>query len=186
MPLSILRESIQADTQIPPSSQHLYHNGILISADQDSKTMAELGVADNDMLAVHVRDTRGSTGLPDQASRGPNRPRAAAPGDNSQDPELIRLRILGDPRLRQQAEQQQPQLAAVLNDPQRFAQMFNENFQREQRERGERQREIARLHEDPFDIEAQTKIAEIIRQERVMENLQSAMEHNPEGRSRSR
>lgn len=185
MPLSALRDSIHADTQIPPSSQHLYHNGNLISSDSDAKSMQELGIVDNDMLAVHVRDTRASAGG-DQARRGQQQQqqqqqRRTAAQASGQDPELIRLRILGDPRLRQQAEQQQPELAAVLNDPQRFAQFFNDSYQREQRERDERHREIARLNEDPFDPDAQARIAEIIRQERVMENLQNAMEHNPEG-----
>lgn len=181
MPLSALRDSIHEDTQIPPASQHLYHNGLLIASDSDAKTMTELGIADNDMLAVHVRDTRTSASA-DQARRSqqPQQQRRAAAQGSTQDPELIRLRILGDPRLRQQAEQQQPQLAAVLNDPQRFAQFFNESYQREQREREERHREIARLNEDPFDPDAQARIEEMIRQERVMENLQNAMEHNPE------
>jgi DNA damage-inducible protein 1 len=177
MTVSTLRHSIQAESNIPPTSQHLYHNGQLIT--DDSKTMEDLQINDGEMLALHVRDMRGSTGVPDHSRRGQHQRRR--PGTD-QDPELIRLQILGDPNLRAEAQRQQPQLAAALEDPQRFAQLFNENFQREQREREERQREIARLNEDPFDIEAQARIEEMIRQERVMENLQNAMEHNPEGR----
>ncbi|WQF80137.1 Putative Ubiquitin-like domain, aspartic peptidase, active, peptidase A2A, retrovirus, catalytic [Colletotrichum destructivum] len=173
MPVSILREAIQAETAIAPTSQHLYHNGRLIQ--DDTKTMEQLQIADGEMLALHVRDMQGSTGVPDQGRRGPPRRR---PG--GQDPELIRLQILGDPNLRAEATRQQPQLAAALDDPQRFAQLFNDSYDREQREREERQRQIAQLNDDPFDIEAQAKIEEMIRQERVMENLQNAMEHNPE------
>jgi DNA damage-inducible protein 1 len=73
-------------------------------------------------------------------------------------------------------------MAAALEDPQRFAQLFNASFDREQRERSERQQMIQRLNDDPFDVEAQARIEEMIRQERVMENLQNAMEHNPEGK----
>ncbi|KAJ0310068.1 hypothetical protein COL5a_009709 [Colletotrichum fioriniae] len=174
MPMSTLREAIQAETNIVPTSQHLYHNGRLIQ--DDTQTMEQLQIADGEMLALHVRDMQGSTGLPDQGRRAPQQRRR--PG--GQDPELIRLQILGDPNLRAEATRQQPQLAAVLDDPQRFAQLFNQSYDREQRDREERQRQIARLNEDPFDIEAQQKIEEMIRQERVMENLQNAMEHNPE------
>lgn len=179
MTLETLRNSIQAETQIDPTAQHLYHNGQLIT--DDTKTMEQLQIGDGEMLALHVRDMRGSTGVP-VANRGQQqqerrRPEAGA----GQDPELIRLQILGDPRLRAEALRQQPQLAAALEDPQRFAQLFNESYDRERRERAERQRQIAALNADPFDIEAQAKIEEIIRQERVMENLQNAMEHNPEG-----
>lgn len=184
MTVDTLRGSIQAETRIDTTAQHLYHNGQLIT--DDSKTMAELNIGDGDMLALHVRDMRGSTGIPTPgASRArPDQSSSSSAGRRpgaEQDPELVRLQILGDPRLRAEIQRQQPELSAALEDPQRFAQLFNASYERERRERYERQQMINRLNEDPFDVEAQARIEEMIRQERVMENLQNAMEHNPEG-----
>ncbi|POR34613.1 DNA damage-inducible protein 1 [Tolypocladium paradoxum] len=182
MTISILRESVHAETNIPPTSQHIYHNGRLIS--DDTKTMEQLQIADGDMLAVHVRETRGSTAAPAQAPRPraqappPAQPRRRQGGDN--DPELVRLQVLGDPALRQQLQRQHPELAAAVEDPARFAGILHDAQDQERRERLERQREIERLNDDPFNIDNQRKIEDMIRQERVMENLQNAMEHNPE------
>ena len=175
MTLETLRSSIHAETRIEPNAQHLYHNGQLIS--DNSKTMEQLQIADGEMLALHVRDMRGSTGVPATREQQPRR----APTE--QDPELVRLQLLGSPpEYREELRRTQPQLAQALDDPVRFASAFRDVYDRERRERADRQRQIAALNADPFDIEAQEKIAEIIRQEQVMENLQNAMEHNPEGK----
>jgi DNA damage-inducible protein 1 len=179
MTVDTLRTTIQAETRIETSSQHLYHNGQLIT--DHSKTLQELGIADNDMLALHVRSIRGNItggsgpgGQPTGAARGGAQPPAP-------DVESLRLQLLGDERSRNVVAQRQPELAAAINDPQRFAQLLNSSRDADQREREERQREIQRLNADPFDVEAQARIAELIRQERVMENLQNAVEYNPEG-----
>ncbi|KAL1902362.1 DNA damage-inducible protein 1 [Sporothrix stenoceras] len=195
MTIETLQSSIEAETTIPPSAQHLYHDGNLIT--DNSQTLEALHVTNGDMIALHIREPRNSGGGGSGGARGSQQPAAAAgaaaaarsgvapsgarqrqPGEP--DPEVIRLQILGDPRLREEAIRQQPQLASVIDDPQLFAQFFNNNYDRERRERQDRQRQIAQLNADPFDIEAQARIEEIIRQERVMENLQNAMEHNPE------
>jgi hypothetical protein len=40
------------------------------------------------------------------------------------------------------------------------------------------------LNDDPFDIEAQKKIEDAIRQENIAANLEAAMEYNPESFAR--
>lgn len=188
MTLETLRESVHADTNIPATSLHIYHNGRLLT--DDTKTMEQLEIPNGGMLAVHVRHIRGNTGVAEfsttaasgtpssaQAQR-PQQPRQQASAQN--DPELIRLQVLGNPAVREQLQRQHPELAAAVDEPARFSQILQSSQDRDRREREERQREIERLNQDPFDIENQMKIEDMIRQERVMENLQSAMEHNPE------
>ncbi|ATY63765.1 DNA damage-inducible v-SNARE binding [Cordyceps militaris] len=178
MTLSTLRESIQAEAKVAPDTQQIYHNGRALN--EDTKTMEQLQINDGDMLAVHVREKRPTPNPQAQAARpAPSQPRAQASA-GANDPEMIRLQVLGDPNLRQQLQRQHPELAAAVDDPARFAAILSESQGREQRERLERQRQIEQLNDDPFNVENQRKIEEMIRQERVMENLQNAMEHNPE------
>ncbi|KAF3938005.1 hypothetical protein ABW19_dt0208192 [Dactylella cylindrospora] len=96
------------------------------------------------------------------------------------DSEVIRLRLLGDPNMMRQLREQQPELADAVNDPQRFGQIYQLLDQRRREDELEKEREIQRLNEDPFNVESQARIEEIIRQEAVRENLQNALEFNPE------
>jgi DNA damage-inducible protein 1 len=172
MTVSTLRDSISRETQIPLGDQHMYHNGHLIT--DDSNTMEQLAIHDGELLALHVRDMRGSTGVPETR-------RATQQRGLRADPEMLRLQLLGSPATRAELQRTNPELAVALDDPERFAQLIRGNDERERRARLERQQQIQRLNDDPFDQEKQKMIEEMIRQERVMENLQSAMEHNPEG-----
>lgn len=77
--------------------------------------------------------------------------------------------------------QTQPEIAtAAENDPQRFAELLRQQAQRRQEAELARQREIELLNSDPFDLEAQKRIAEAIREQAVQENMQHAMEYAPE------
>ncbi|PQE23242.1 hypothetical protein CJF31_00006944 [Rutstroemia sp. NJR-2017a BVV2] len=169
--VATLKESVQAESRIPKSSQHLYHNGQLLA--DDSKTMEALHIGDGEMLALHVR---ASTRPPQPRAQQPPPPRRAA----QPDPETLRLQLLGNPELREQAISQRPELADVIDSPDRFAALLRRMQDAEREEQARRRQQIADLNADPFDIDAQMRIAEMIREERVQENLQNAIEHNPE------
>lgn len=176
--VSVLKESVQAESQIPTSSQHLYHNGQLLN--DDTKSMEQLQIGHGEMLALHVREARAAPQAPQPPRQQQNSQSRGGQG-GSPDPETIRLQLLGNPEMRAQAVSQRPELAAVMDSPERFAQLFHQLQDSEREEQARRRQHIARLNEDPFDIDAQTRIEEMIREERVQENLQNAIEHNPEG-----
>lgn len=99
--------------------------------------------------------------------------------------ETARLSILGNAGAMAQVRDQRPALAEAINDPARFREVWLEML-REDKQREEEQIEQMRLlNDDPFNIEAQRKIEEMIRQESVQQNLQHAYEHNPEGKHAS-
>ncbi len=204
MTVADLKGLIESETKFPHAAQHLYHNGQLLA--DPTRPLDSLGIADGEMLALHVRDAigQGSGGASTTRSMAMGGPRPTTNGPTMRggersgqgqagggggrgrpgagpDPEMIRLQILGDPRARAEVQRQNPELAGALDHPDRFRELFHQ-IQREQADmERQRQREIAMLNDDPFNVEAQAKIEELIRQEAVMENLQNALEHNPEG-----
>ncbi|GJJ07228.1 hypothetical protein Clacol_001428 [Clathrus columnatus] len=104
-----------------------------------------------------------------------------------QDAEMMRLQILGDPQLMKEIQDvtpyssTQPELAdALINNPPRFAELLARLRQQQQEWEVQKQREIELLNADPFDVEAQRRIEETIRQQAVLENMQHAMEYAPE------
>ena len=136
------------------------------------------------MLALLVRSSQGSSGGPSRPAQATQARGTAQTGrrQGGQDPELLRLQALGDPRVLQQIRSVNPELASVVQDPARFRQVLQNMERTTQEQEAQKHREMALLNEDPFNVEAQAKIEELIRQERVMENLQDAMDYTPEGR----
>jgi len=95
--------------------------------------------------------------------------------------EETRQKWLSDSAALEAIREQQPKLAAAINDPQRFREAFEEVLRADINRARELQNQQRLLNEDPFNVDAQRKIEEIIRQDRVTENLQHALEFSPEG-----
>ncbi|KAH9947209.1 hypothetical protein B0H21DRAFT_359792 [Amylocystis lapponica] len=94
-----------------------------------------------------------------------------------QDAEMMRLQLLGDPAVMHQLRESNPELAAAAQtNPARFAELLRQTRARH----ADAERELMRLEADPYDVEAQRRIEEAIRQQAVMENLEHALEYSPE------
>ena len=111
------------------------------------------------------------------------------------------MQILGDPRLMAQLQevclegsfiyngtylsndlsQSHPELAtAAQSDSARFAELLRHTRERQYNAALAQQREIEHLNADPFNVEAQRRIEEAIRQQAVLENMEHAIEYSPE------
>ncbi|KXN89497.1 DNA damage-inducible protein 1 [Leucoagaricus sp. SymC.cos] len=161
MELENVMALLEAESGVPVAEQGI-HLGDRELTDP-KKTMQEYGIPDDSVLILR--------------RKGVNVGGRAV----EQDAETMRLQILGDPHLLRQLREAQPELAAAAqSNPARFAELLRQTRERQIEAELQRQREIERLNDDPFDIEAQRRIEEHIRQEAVLENMQHALEWSPE------
>ncbi|KAL8709332.1 MAG: hypothetical protein Q9220_005925 [cf. Caloplaca sp. 1 TL-2023] len=147
-------------------------------------TLQLANIRQDDMLGLLVRNSRSQ---PRASNRSSDRPTGANPRGQSgraptsgPDAEMIRLQALGNPGILNQIRAQNESLASAVHDPARWSQVYDQMMRQQQDIEAQKQRELALLNADPFNVEAQAKIEEMIRQERVIENLQDAMDHTPE------
>lgn len=159
---------ISALVDIPEAQLALLHDGKILNDYQ--KSFKSYNIKDNDMLVINRKAP---------ASTQRNTIQAAEP--RPEDYELFRQQILANPDLIRQLEQSQPELleAARNNSP-----TFPSLVQKLQRElvdsRLEKAKAYRDLELDPFNVEAQRKIEEMIQAENIATNMEHAMEYHPE------
>ena len=90
--------------------------------------------------------------------------------------------LASDPAVLARLEAQNPQLARALKsrDAAGVRDMLRRVEEHRRQELKRKQQELALLQADPFDAEAQKRIASMIQQQNVNENMESAMENSPE------
>lgn len=172
---------------MPIASQKLYHNGLELVND---KTLEQCDLPPGDaFLGLQVRNpqpssswsTRPPTGAHGTGREPAGPSRRPQPGRGAPDAEMLRLQALGSPAALAQIRSQAPALADSIHDPARFGQMFQQMVQQQQDAEAGKDRNIALLNADPFNVEAQKQIEDYIRQDQVMKNMETAMEYHPEG-----
>ena len=123
----------------------------------------------------------GSIVVPGAASGAPPPPQQA-PADPD-DPDTIRQHLLNDPHQLSLLQQRNPTLyEAVRNqDPRVFREVYQEHVRRVREIERDR---IRMINADPFDPDAQARIAQEIQQKNIEENMTAAIEYTPESFSR--
>ncbi|ODO07623.1 DNA damage-inducible protein 1 [Cryptococcus wingfieldii CBS 7118] len=97
------------------------------------------------------------------------------------DIERMRLQALGNPELMESLQERDAELyAAVRKGTQEFKTALQASQLRQRSREYEKEQQIAALNADPYDIEAQKKIEEAIKQAAIMENMEHAIEYSPE------
>ncbi|GAA5823237.1 hypothetical protein JCM10212_003600 [Sporobolomyces blumeae] len=171
---------LEADSGIPVGEQLLFFSGRQLVNPQES--LESYGVKPGDMLFLRQKST--AMDASSSARRAPAGPSAAdqVAGRNvDEDSEVMRRQLLGNPQLMAQLRASNPDLArAAESDPAQFRQFLHHLSSMQASARLEQERELDLLHSDPFNVEAQRKIEEAIRQEAVLENMEQAMEMMPE------
>ena len=155
---------IEPFINIPANRQQLFFNNRALA--NDNLSLEGVGIREGDMISVFQ-------------SRQPQQGRPDARRDD--DAEVMRIQALANREILRRLREHAPALADAVNDPQRFGQMYRDAMNTQREQAAEKERAYAKLNEDPFDVEAQKKIEEIIRLERVQENLDQALEDSPEG-----
>jgi DNA damage-inducible protein 1 len=177
MTLNDVRAIVEDEFKVPAISQVFFHNNVPLT--DNSKTLAELNITEGDMLGLAIQNPGDDSRRKRPQEEGSSSQRQQRPRGGP-DPERFRLHLVEDPRMLEEVRSRDPELANAANYPDRFHAVWDQRQRTLAQAQAEREEQLELLNADPFNVEAQAKIEEAIRQERVQENAQKALEENPE------
>ena len=201
MTVETVKAVVEAESGIPAKEINLIYN--MRPLEDPLKTMDSLGVKDNDMMQLMQKPaaaaaaaaaapqpaaSAGGMKLPDFGAiripgqgAGTSAPGRAGPSTSRgpDSPEAIRQLLASSPEDLAMLRQNNPALAEAFDsgDMEKFkAVLLKQKKDREERER----KRLRMLTADPFDLEAQRLIQQEIESKNIDQNMELAMEYNPE------
>ncbi|CAA7016333.1 unnamed protein product [Microthlaspi erraticum] len=165
---------LEVESNVPIQQQQLLFNG---NEMRNSDKLSALGVKDDDLLMMVSNASAGSPARSDLTMN---------PDGSASNPAAFQQHIRGDSNLMTQLFQNDPELAQVISgsDLNKLQDVLRSRHHQRSMLQRQKEEELALLHADPFDVEAQKKIEAAIRQKGIDENWEAALEHNPEGFAR--
>ncbi|XP_022845699.1 DNA damage-inducible protein 1-like [Olea europaea var. sylvestris] len=163
---------LEVETQVPLQQQQLLYNGREM---KNSEKLGALGVTDGDLvMMVSNASSSGSRASPNEAGFNPD--------GSAMNPSALQQQLRNDSNVMAQLFQSDPELAQAIlgNDVNRLQDILRARNRQRGELRQQQDDEMALLHADPFDVEAQKKIEAAIRQKGIDENWAAALEYNPE------
>lgn len=177
MTVKDIKAIVADEIKVTSNAQHYFYNNQPLV--DENKTLTELSIGEGDMLALAIQDPdappqRRRPQQTEQTQQRAQRPRQGP------DPEQLRLQLLADARVMEEVRSQAPDLAEAAHDRDRFHAAWDKRGREMEAARMEKEEQIALLNADYLNLDAQTKIENMIRRERVQENMHKALEENPE------
>uniref|UniRef100_A0A0D6R3V1 DNA damage-inducible protein 1 n=1 Tax=Araucaria cunninghamii TaxID=56994 RepID=A0A0D6R3V1_ARACU len=163
---------LEVETQIPLHQQQLLYHG---RETRNTECLSALGVVDGDLLMMVSNNTRtvaNDLGL--------------TPDGSAVNGRALMQHLRNDSNLMSQLRQRDPEFAHAItaDNLDAFQNILRQHHQEKLQLERQQQEQIALLNADPFDVEAQRKIEEMIREKNIHENWETALEHNPEAFAR--
>lgn len=159
---------------MPSGQQVLYLGGkVLVSGPSDTKTLADLGLADDDVVTLEKALPEGEGQRSSVAA-----PRMNADG-SCENPEQLMALLSQDPVGLQRLP---PSIRETIesNNVEGFQKALIELTAARKKAAEEEARFMRLAAEDPMNPEVQAKLEEVIQQKNIAENFENAIEHNPE------
>lgn len=165
---------LEVETSVSLHQQQLQFNGKEM---KNSDRLSSIGVGDGDMLMMVP--VASSTGPPPDDLR-------FNPDGSAVNPGTFQQHIRQNSQAMTQLFQNDPALAeAILGDNlDNLQKLLRERHQQKLQLRRKQEEELALMYADPFDVQAQKKIEDAIRQKGIDENWEAAIEYNPEAFAR--